>query len=61
MGFYLRYCYLDIFDIAVQRNSHVVSQSVQISAEFKAGVRFKPEAYREYVEDVNQAANAEID
>lgn len=31
-----------------------------ILPEFKAGDRFKPEAYREYTEDLNLSPNAEI-
>ena len=35
-------------------------QKVQISPEVKAGVRFEPEAYREYVEDSNLTTNAAL-
>lgn len=40
---------------------HQVSvQKVQIVTEFKAAVRFEPEAFREYVEDSNPTAYAKI-
>jgi len=36
------------------------TQKVQIAPEFKAGIRFEPEAYWVYVEASNPAPNAEI-
>jgi hypothetical protein len=35
-------------------------QKVKVPPEIQAGLRFEPEAYREYVEDSNLATNAEL-